>query len=351
MLITPLPGASREHLANTLTSLQDTLRHVQAAGPISAITRAYKYLDWTHEARRMLRRQIHPDDLEHLVPSRSYEVVLTAAAGLRDFALGARGDLHDEQGFAYNVSMAGERQLNGLLGALVDQHLESLQAAATDLTQAMQRFQRDAEVVVLDTNIYMEHPQQLEDLDLAELLHLSFEPIHILVPLVVVDELDKGKRSGWNGWKAAYSVAYVDRVTQRGGVVREKDFTDEDRPRGEVTIEVVFDPPGHIRLPINDDEIISRALAIKTLAGKQLRILTYDTGMAMRGRAAGLQVHWLEQPKKDNKIRSRRQRGSDAPDRDRSAVSLTGPIQGDPPRSSGAASLRASGGDAYGEAS
>ncbi|MFI7509066.1 hypothetical protein ACIBSS_19785 [Micromonospora aurantiaca] len=48
--------------------------------------------------------------------------------------------------------------------------------------------------------------------------------------------------------------------------------------------EVVLDPPGHVRLPNNDDEIVSRALAIKTLAGKQVRLLTYDTGIAMRGR-------------------------------------------------------------------
>jgi hypothetical protein len=28
-----------------------------------------------------------------------------------------------------------------------------------------------------------------------------------------------------------------------------------------MTVEVLLDPPGHARLPINDDEIIDRALA------------------------------------------------------------------------------------------
>ncbi|GAB2842863.1 hypothetical protein GCM10027074_06700 [Streptomyces deserti] len=37
--------------------------------------------------------------------------------------------------------------------------------------------------------------------------------------------------------------------------------------RGEVTVQLMFDPPEHVRLPINDDEIVDRALAIKPLSG------------------------------------------------------------------------------------
>ncbi len=44
-----------------------------------------------------------------------------------------------------------------------------------------------------------------------------------------------------------------------------------------------------MRLPINDDEIVDRALAIKPLAGRQVRVLTYDTGQSTRARLAGLQ--------------------------------------------------------------
>ena len=60
--------------------------------------------------------------------------------------------------------------------------------------------------------------------------------------------------------------------------------------RSEVTIELVFDPPGHVRLPINDDEIIDRALAIEPLADRKVTLLTYDTNQSMRARSAGLQV-------------------------------------------------------------
>jgi hypothetical protein len=48
--------------------------------------------------------------------------------------------------------------------------------------------------------------------------------------------------------------------------------------------------PGHTRLPINDDEIIDRALAIATLADRNVTLLTYDTGQSTRARSAGLLV-------------------------------------------------------------
>jgi hypothetical protein len=53
---------------------------------------------------------------------------------------------------------------------------------------------------------------------------------------------------------------------------------------------MVLDPPGHVRLPIPDDEIIDRAVAIQSLAARDVRLLTCDTGQHTRGRAAGLQV-------------------------------------------------------------
>ena len=53
-------------------------------------------------------------------------------------------------------------------------------------------------------------------------------------------------------------------------------------------MEILYDPPGHFRLPINDDEIISRTVAAQALAGKPVTFLTFDTSQAMRARSAGL---------------------------------------------------------------
>jgi hypothetical protein len=52
-------------------------------------------------------------------------------------------------------------------------------------------------------------------------------------------------------------------------------------------------------LPIVDDEIVDRALAIQALADRRVTVLTYDTGQAMRARSAGLQVVKLRKPISD----------------------------------------------------
>jgi hypothetical protein len=67
------------------------------------------------------------------------------------------------------------------------------------------------------------------------------------------------------------------------------------RPRG-ILADVFFDPPGHARLPIADDEIIDRALAAQCLTGTTVTLLTFDTGQAARARNAGLAVSKLSRP-------------------------------------------------------
>lgn len=63
---------------------------------------------------------------------------------------------------------------------------------------------------------------------------------------------------------------------------------------GEISAEILFDPPGHDRLPIEDDEIVDRAVAASALAApNRFTLLTYDTGQATRGRLAGLNVKKL----------------------------------------------------------
>jgi hypothetical protein len=69
-----------------------------------------------------------------------------------------------------------------------------------------------------------------------------------------------------------------------------------DFSRGGVVLDLVFDPPGHVRLPINDDEIIDRALGAQALAGTAVPLLTFDTSQAARARNAGLQVIKLTVP-------------------------------------------------------
>ncbi|MFV5997325.1 PIN domain-containing protein [Streptomyces sp. NPDC056231] len=150
--------------------------------------------------------------------------------------------------------------------------------------------------MVADSSFYCHNPDKLADADLHQVLDLrEHEDIRLLFPITVVDELDGLKESGKEKgrWRASHTLGLLDELLDgrtsntwhRGG------FSPETGEiRGRVSVEIVLDPPGHIRLPIADDEIIDRAVAIQSMAAREVRLLTCDTGQHTRGRAAGLEV-------------------------------------------------------------
>lgn len=150
--------------------------------------------------------------------------------------------------------------------------------------------------------LYIEHPQKLEDLDLRDVLELPPEqrstPAHLLVPILVVDELDALKKSKdrHERWRARHTLAVLDDRLANPSACTQLRAADPSIPRGELTVELVFDPPGHVRLPSNDEEIIDRAVSIDSLAGRKIRFLTYDTGQSTRARRAGL--HTIKIPQR-----------------------------------------------------
>ncbi|MEU1410139.1 PIN domain-containing protein [Streptomyces sp. NPDC005731] len=150
--------------------------------------------------------------------------------------------------------------------------------------------------MVADSSFYIQNPDRLSEVDLHAVLNLPpNEDIRLLFPIAVVDELDGLKDAGKSRprWRAAHTLGLLDSILTGGtfGVLREADRTGEPADwRGEVNVEIVLDQPGHVRLPITDDEIIDRAVAIQALAAREVRLLTCDTGQHTRGRAADLKV-------------------------------------------------------------
>jgi predicted ribonuclease YlaK len=122
----------------------------------------------------------------------------------------------------------------------------------------------------------------------------------VLVPMVVVDELDRLKeiKDRHIRWRAGYTLAVLDRLFSKHAVSRAQlrnRVTKTEQgpliaPLGGVWVELLFEPPSHVRLPIADDEIVDRALSVEPLAGRPITVLTYDTGQSMRARNAGLQA-------------------------------------------------------------
>jgi rRNA-processing protein FCF1 len=277
MLIRPLPGADRDSLLKNLENLHMEVGNIRSHGH-TQLDLYNSYLSWVNESVRMLRHHVSPEDLERLV--------LTKRCWLLQ-------------------SMAGSAvgPLAVLVETEIDDRLTVLNDARGSLEEQIKRWSRPGWFVVADTTVFCQ-AAKLEKLDLGEILGSRHDPVHLLVPMVIVDELDRLKQSSKKDlrWRAQYTLAVLDRVlsgASKTARLQDEDFSALDTgeiPRGEVTVEIVPDPPGHARLPINDDEIIDRALAIQSLSGRNVTLLTYDTGQNHRARDVGLKVKKLTEP-------------------------------------------------------
>jgi len=120
----------------------------------------------------------------------------------------------------------------------------------------------------------------------------------------VIEELDGLKQRGDTQarWRAGYTLRILNDVLTNPKEPARLRAADSSAlqtggiPRGEISVELLFDSPGHVRLPVNDDEIIDRLLAAQAIAGRPLTLITYDTSQSFKARAAGLRVIRLPMP-------------------------------------------------------
>ena len=289
MLITPRPGVNLDNLVQNLESLKTEAFNLRGGGATTAQVYLLDYLDWAGRAARTLGNQISNADLASLVLNQRYELLLssfgTMASPLRE----------------------AQRVIRDIVGLELDQRVADFEDTIKTLQSYQQRWTNVGDLLVLDTNFYVEHPTELKDTDLAAVTvaQTPGSMMHVLVPMLVVDELDRLKRDNQARSRARTALKVLDEVFKRVskensmGLLRPEDNTtkpDGSLGLGRITMELLFDPPDHVRLPDNDDEIVDRAVAVQTLAGRPVTMVTYDKGMSLRSRYAGLQEMWLPHP-------------------------------------------------------
>ena len=269
MLITPRVGSDRATLLQQLVQIEIDLENVRSSAT-TAEDLFNAYLRWTANTVRLLRHQTRETDIESLVLTRRYWTLQAMAGG----PVGMVRDLVEVE---------------------IDDRLAVFAQAKRTTRTEFERWDRSGPIVVADTSFYHQHPEKIDQVDLSKVLESRHEAIALVVPMIVIDELEKQKRSSDKNLRsrAQLTLAVVERVARHGGagLLREADFTPIDQggiPSGEIWLDVLFDLPGHKRLPINDDEIVDRALSVQTVAGKDVSFITYDTNQALRARHAGL---------------------------------------------------------------
>ncbi len=277
MLIRLLPGANPRAVAAVLREIAiDASNARNTTGRLPELIDAY--LRWANLAATQLRNQVTPNEVNRLVLTPVYYAMIT-------------------------LTREPTPMIGSLISRELDERIADIEAARSALEGLERRWPFET-FVVADTSVFMQHTDKLEDWDFHTLIGVRHHAVHLLVPMLVVDQLDGLKQSrNESRWRAGYSLAVIERVVSAPdtvGLLRAGDSSPLDSggmPSGAVTVEVVSDPPGHARLPIDDDEIIDRAVAVQLLAAKPTNFITLDTGQAMRARATPLTVKKLKMPK------------------------------------------------------
>ncbi|WP_405144386.1 PIN domain-containing protein [Sphaerisporangium sp. NBC_01403] len=230
------------------------------------------YFEWANDTVRKLQTLISGADIDRLI--------LTP----RHWAL-------------YSVPVASAAPVRDLVKLELERQATAMQDAYKALDFLATRWADLGVFVVVDTSVYCHHPQRLDEADLAADLGIGEEPLHIVIPMVVIDELDRLKDRGNGDAKvnARKTLKVLDQVlSDPGDIGRIREagpsVLDPGIKRGVITVELLPDPPSHIRLPRSDDEIVDQALALEGLADRRVRVVTYDTGQSTRARLAGLEA-------------------------------------------------------------
>lgn len=273
-----LPGARRDDLRQVLWDEEVNIGNVQGGGH-KPLARYLKYMEWANLASRRLRPLVAPEEIDRLVLTKMYWALQAMA------------------------STPELKVVTDLVDTEIASRIHDLREEKEAIDRMAKRWGPVGAIALPDTTFYLHHPIKMEDWELAPFLGMREEPLVVLTPMVVIDELDRLKESKINEvrWRAGYALAVIDRVVGEKvevGVLKPDNLVPEDgksKPRGVVELEILFDPAGHSRLPIEDDEIVDRGLAIQGVAERSVTILTYDTGQSTRARRAGLKAHRFRQ--------------------------------------------------------
>jgi hypothetical protein len=154
-------------------------------------------------------------------------------------------------------------------------------------------------VIALDTNAYLHRQQPFYEEDWLKALRTvlaltAVEQVHIFIPMQVIRELDRQKRTGKNSFVDDTKNELVS--TRARTTIREITalFRDNLNTRqtlaANVTVELVLDDLAHKRLDDPDSEIIDRLVAVQNVIGRPIYFLSEDAFPLLLAQSAGLKV-------------------------------------------------------------
>ena len=122
-LVTPRPGVNRDNLLKTLQSVHTDVYNLRGGGGAgTAHERLLAYLEWASAAVRMLGNQVSTADLDHLVLTGRYRLLLSGV------------------GTMTNTEQPVQRVVNGLVSLELDERVAAFDAAIKALERQIARW-------------------------------------------------------------------------------------------------------------------------------------------------------------------------------------------------------------------
>lgn len=137
-------------------------------------------------------------------------------------------------------------------------------------------------LLVLDTNTHV-HYQPFTNIDWRKIF--SAKRIRLLIPLVVLDELDRIKNE--------HRLSHIRKRAQAVASLLDK-YIDEESPelRRGVTLEFIEETTaiGGVKLEYNDDKLIVCVYNLENERNAEVRLITHDSGLTRRAKMRGLKT-------------------------------------------------------------
>lgn len=223
-----------------------------------------RYVTWTEAAVARLENVLEPEVASELVHTPAYWALRYSTGGL-------------------------VRPVAALIQEL-DRAQRGVQAAADQLRQEQRRFSGGGVLVVPDTNIFIdafgENGVSVEDINWHAAVRTRLD-VRLVVPIVVVHELDRLKRQGNNTARkgAQRALRWLAKWLPRSPEQRSSKFT-SGQPATSVEVYVHEGTPEDA-----DGQIIAAAARLGIWS--DVKLVTYDLGMRIRASAAALDAEKL----------------------------------------------------------
>lgn len=269
MLFSTVTPASDSDLPNAIRVLSEQAQALGNLPGTSAEERLFNYQAWASQASAQLRYVFDLPQVEAFINTQRH-----------DFLIGK--SWADTQ-LLINNSISAEQADRAKVFKTALEGLRDVERSCKDLPEFL---------IVPDTNVFLHQEQYFDELNWYAMVQVPGE-FRVMVPMAVVRELDKGKRAQ-PGKKVSDTNSESVRTRARVSSRRLRDLFEYPRDVKKLgkraTAELLFDPVGHRHLDDPDSEIIERAVALKTISGRQVFIVTGDGNMQFMADVAGLDV-------------------------------------------------------------